>query len=188
MVTQVRRPPTQPVDPEVAKAAWGRPIPGQSLAAHAPRSVPWQQPPKFVKIEDAMNWLMDTITEPIHLKEILDLMEAGMNIEQLTRTVLFAGFTEGKWTPSLMILMYKPLMLAFIAIAKRAKLHDTPVIHPDAFNKYHLDKMKRKAALQRTKDSETLFAGNIDGNPVPTDVNPEPIASGNNGFMQRGNQ
>ena len=181
---QIQRPPTRPVDPELAKIAWNRPIPGQSLAAHAPRSVPWQQPPQFVKIEDAMHWLMDTITEPIHLKQILDLMEAGMSIEVITRTFLFTGFAEGKWTASLMILMYKPLMLAFIAIAKRAKMHDTPVIHPTAFNRYHLNKLKQSAALQRAKDSETLKAGTMDGNPVPTEANLNP-APANTGFMNR---
>jgi len=136
------------INPSVAQIALSRPIPGQSFCTHAPRSTPWQKPPQFTQIDEAMNWLLDSILEPIHAKQLFDLMQGGMSIEAIARTILFTGFTMGKWTPSLMMLMTKPLILTLIVLAHKAGLKDTPVVFPESHTKFHANKLSSFAANQ----------------------------------------
>ena len=175
------------VDPNIAKIAFGRPVPGQSWGTHPPKSMPWQKPPQFVQLDDACNWLFDRVLEPIHMKQLLTLMQAHMSIEAIARTLLFTGFTLGKWTPSLMMLMHKPVLLMLIAIAHKAGLSDTPVVFPDSFHKYHRSKL---ALHQTAAQHKAILTANKPENQFPPEVQEmlsqeEPQEAPNAGFMQR---
>lgn len=111
--------------------AFGAPAPGQSLT-DVPKNAAWEQPSQFTKLEDVMHYMMDQLTEPQHLKQLLQMMRAGMAIEAIARTLVFTGFASGKWGVDLGMLMYKPLMLSLIAIAHRAGITDVPVVMPKA--------------------------------------------------------
>jgi hypothetical protein len=174
--------PNNKVDPTIAHVAFGRPIPGQSLAAHAPRNTPWQQPPHYTQLDEAMNGLFDKLTKGPHIRDLLSLMHAGMSIEEIARTILFTGFTQGEWTPTLMMLMYKPLMLLLISIAKKADLGSTPVVAPTRFNEYHNNK----------QDMHNIFSQaakqHMNSIQKPDTIVPDqpPDIPQNTGFMQRG--
>jgi len=45
----------------------------------------------------------------------------------ITQTLLFKGFTEGKWTPDLMMLLVEPVTYMILALAERAEID--PVIY-----------------------------------------------------------
>jgi hypothetical protein len=105
-----------------------------------------------------------------------------MSIEALTRTVLFSGFTLGKWTVTLMMLMHKPLMLALIAIAHRAGLKHVPVVLPQSFNKYHLDKLKQHMMTQKIKQSNEKSKDVPPSQQLASSTPPQQI---NNGFIKR---
>lgn len=122
------------------------PIPGHSLT-HEPKNMPWEKPPQFVKVDEAMNFLMNQILETHYLKQMLQLMSAGMSIEAITRTIIMTGFATGKWTPTLGMLLYKPLMLTLITIAKRAGLTDVPVAHPSMLDKYNMTKFRKHQSM-----------------------------------------
>lgn len=109
--------------------AFGAPVPGQSWTMQ-PKTAKWEHPPQFVKLKDAMHFMMDQLTDAFYMKKLLTMMNAGMPIEAIARTLLFGGFTEGKWTVDLALLMYKPLMTSLIAIAHRAGLKHVPVLMP----------------------------------------------------------
>lgn len=132
--------------PQLLNHAFSAPIPGQSLT-HAPKSQPWEKPPRFVQVDEAMNFLMNQLTETHYLKQLLLLMNAGTSIESITRTIIFTGFATGNWTPTLGMLLYKPVMLALIAIAKRAGLNDTPVAHPSMLEKFNNKKFQQYRML-----------------------------------------
>jgi hypothetical protein len=142
--------------------------------------MPWEKPPQFVQLDDAMHFLMNQLLETHYLKQLLQLMNAGMSIEAITRTVLMTGFATGKWTPNLAMLMYKPVMLALIAIAKRAGLDHVPVAHPSILNKYNMGKVKQHMTLfpdQTQPEPETP-----EEEQSPTEEVPE-VRKG--GFMSR---
>lgn len=139
------------IDPNVAQVLFSRPIPGQSWASHAPRQTPWQNPPHFVKLDEAMHYLFDKLTDGRHMRDLLNLMHGGMAIEAIARTILFTGFTQGEWTPSLMMLMYKPLLLLLMAIAKKAGIEDAPVVHPEPFKRYHDNQQGQHMVYQEAR-------------------------------------
>lgn len=109
--------------------AFGAPVPGQSWTM-PPKTAKWEHPPQFTDLKKAMYYMMDQLTDSFYMKKLLTMMDANMPIEAIARTLLFGGFTQGKWTVDIALLMYKPLMLSLIAIAHRAGLKDVPVLMP----------------------------------------------------------
>jgi hypothetical protein len=158
--------------------AFGSPIPGQSLTT-PPKSAPYEHPPQFTKIEDAMNYLMAQLTDQQFMPQLLQMMEAKMPIEAITRTLLFTGFASGKWTVDLAVLMYKPLMLALIAIAHRAGVKDTPVIMPQAVTQKKLADLKNYMVSQ-----EFGMHNSLKEIGAPT-LAPQPPQPQGQGFMAR---
>ena len=168
--------PINPQDPRFA-ASFGAPTPGESLNTPIKNSA-WGNPPQFVKLEDAMNFLMDQLTDSTHLKPLMDLMESGMSLEAMARTILFSGFALGKWTVNLAMLMYKPLLLSLIAIAHRAGMKDLPVVMVKAFNKTKNQDLFRYMAAQKLGQQKQPNKPENNSTQAPNNVG--------NGFMKRG--
>lgn len=160
--------------PPAAQVALSRPVPGQSLT-HAVGQMPWQHPPQFTKLEEALNFIMDQVTEPLHLKEMFRLFDLGISVDEMTRVIIFAGFTTGKFTPDLGIMLYKPLLLGIMAIAHRAGMKDTRVLQPH--------KMQDSNQLQRVK---MLAAYKKQKGDVPDIEDEEQSPPPSTGFMNRG--
>jgi hypothetical protein len=133
-----------PTDPRVQQAL-SAPVPGQSLTT-TPGNAPWERPPQYNDVKTALNYLADQITEPNHTKDLLFLFKNGICIEEVVRTVLFAGFQSGKWTMDTALLLYRPLMMLLIAISYRAKLKDTKILMGNNFNQNNMAKIKMVAS------------------------------------------
>lgn len=142
-------------NPNLVNSMFTFPIPGHSLT-HEPKSQPWEHPPKFVHLDEAMKFLMHQMLEPHFLKQLLMIMNAGMSIEAITRTIIMAGFANGQWTPTLGMLIYKPLMLSLIAIAKKAGLDDTPIAHPGSLDKHNDSKFNQFRQLFPTDEENPV--------------------------------
>lgn len=174
---------SHPLSKDVRKnIAFNAPIPGSSLTKE-PKSQPFEKPPQFVKLPDAMNHMMDQLLEPFYYTQLIQLMDAGITVEAIARTLLFTGFTLGKWTVDLGMLMYKPLMLALMAIAHRAGLKDTPVLLPRAVAQHHLNKFKTFQTATQLKDMRSKAT-----QPFPkteTELPGIEAAASNGGFMRR---
>jgi len=168
-----------PISDQTRQAiGFGAPIPGQSLTT-PPKNMPYEKPPQFTKVEDAMNYLMGQLTDQQFMPQLLQMMEAKMPIEAIARTLLFTGFASGKWTVDMVLLMYKPLMLLLMAIAHRAGIKETPVVMPQAVTQQKL------AALKNYMTSQEFGMHNsLSEIGAPTEA-PRPPQS--QGFMQRGN-
>lgn len=95
------------------------PTPGQSLT-DAPKSQPWERPPQFPDPEDAADYIWKMLTKPAITKSTLTMMHQGMSVEALTKTMLFTGFTEGKWTMDTVLLLFKPVALMLYTLGKKA--------------------------------------------------------------------
>lgn len=154
------------------------PIPGQSLT-HAPKSMPWENPPQHTELAPTMEHLWDQLIQPDNMKQIIYLMEMGLSIEEITRTVLFAGFTMGKWTPDLALLMYKPLTLLLMAMAKRAGLNDTPMVMKERLHS-HIHKTMQNHTLLMHKNNKTV------GVITPFEKLAKSTTTGGKGFMSNG--
>ena len=53
---------------------------------------------------------------------LIDALEEGMSIMDLTQLVLFEGFRNGKWNPDLMMLLIEPVAYTLMALAERVNV------------------------------------------------------------------
>ena len=98
------------------------PIPGQSLT-DKPGNSAWEHPPQFTDTEEAAEYIWDKLTHPDYAKQLIAMLDAGIPVEALCRVVIFAGFTEGKWTPDVGFMLAEVIikMIATIAIKAGVK-------------------------------------------------------------------
>ena len=66
-----------------------------------------------------MIYLTERFTEEDNAQNLASMLKAGIPVEAIARVVLFAGFTEGKWSVDLAILIGEPLMKLIAAIGAR---------------------------------------------------------------------
>lgn len=168
------------------KIAFGSPIPGSSLTKEF-GNANYEKPPQFTKLTDAINYLVEQLLDPFYSKQLLQLIDAGMAIEAIARTLIFTGFSLGRWTPDLAMLLYKPLMLFLVAFAHRAGLKDAVVLIPGAVASNQMNSLKSHMQATAMKDMRKKAL-----TPFPTaEEIPEaaaaPPITGQGGFMSRGN-
>lgn len=95
------------------------PIPGESLTK-SPGGAMYEQPPRFTDPEEALEYLEDRLMKESNLVRLSVLAEQGITAEQITKTLLMAGFMEGLWTPD--IIMHIAGMTLYLVVAMlRAK-------------------------------------------------------------------
>ena len=73
------------------------PIPGQSLTDE-PGNYPWEHPPKTPSIEEATDYVYESIMKPENMERMFTLLRMGIPIEALVKIITFSGFLEGRWT------------------------------------------------------------------------------------------
>lgn len=81
---------------------------------------PWEQPPRFVDIEEAFDYILSKLVQPQEQMDFLRLMDAGIPVETLTRTITFSAFTKGIVNPDLAELLIVPVSLFLLTEARRA--------------------------------------------------------------------
>lgn len=165
-------------------AVFSTPVPGQSLTS-PPKGMPYEKPPQFTKIEDAVHYVMNQVTEPEHISEFLHLIKRGISIEEMTRVIIFSGFALGKWTPDLAMLIYKPVMLGLIALAHRASLKDANVLMPKRMSDKSVKDMQNTMMTNIMVNQKANKKARLNGeNNKIKPVIPEP-SKPPQGFMQR---
>ena len=91
------------------------PVPGQSLT-DKPGNYPWEHPPEYTDLQEASEYVWDKLTEPLFAQQVIAMLDAGVPVEAIARVVIFAGFTEGKWTPDVAFIIAEPIMKMIAAI------------------------------------------------------------------------
>jgi len=142
-----------------ASAQFSGPIPGESLTV-APGSVPWEQPPKFTQVNDAMQYILNKMQDPKQIHAFLATMEMGAPLDAVLWTLIQHGFAEGLWTPSLGIILMQPLAHFFVNILKRAGIKYIPSYTPfkgendDLFGAVRQKQVKQKIDKEEVKKFE----------------------------------
>tara|TARA_R110001599_G_scaffold220208_1_gene418555 strand:+ start:49 stop:552 length:504 start_codon:yes stop_codon:yes gene_type:complete len=96
-----------------------RPIPGQSLTDE-PGNYPWEHPPQYTDLREARDRIFEGMTQEENAKQLLTMLSSDVPVEAIVRTVLFAGFTEGKWTVDMAALLAPVVLIQIISMAKAA--------------------------------------------------------------------
>ena len=110
------------------------PIPGQSLTDE-PGNYPWEHPPQYVTTDGAADHLWNRMSEPEFAEQIIAMLDAGVPVEAIARTVLFGGFLKGKFSPDVAFIIAEPVMKMIATIGVIAGVKDIKMSMDDITNK-----------------------------------------------------
>jgi len=97
------------------------PVAGQSLTGE-PKGWQWERPPRFVNIDEAALFIWDKLHEQEQLERIIILLDVGVSVDSVTKTIIFGGFVEGSFTPDVAALLFPIVQLMIFSIGKKAEV------------------------------------------------------------------
>ena len=130
-------------------AGGGRPIPGQSLTTNPDDPQPDERPPQYTSVHEASEDIFSKLIEQETYKQLLIVLGDGMPVMDIVQTMLFTGFSEGKWNPDLMLMLVEPVAYMILALAERAGLD--PVIYREEDEDEAEDRQVLGATLEKEK-------------------------------------
>lgn len=97
------------------------PIPGESLT-RPPKQFPWERPPEMNDPEEVMQFYIDRLTDSDRMSAIMDTLEVGMTIRDVTEGIVRVGVSEGMHSIDVGILV-SPVIHQYIkSVAKALKI------------------------------------------------------------------
>ena len=100
------------------------PVPGESLTASPATQQPWETPPRYTDQDKAMEAVYMELTAPDNLEKLIDIINDGTPLDEIAQVVLYKGYSEGLFSPDLMMLLIEPTLYLLIAIADYADIKD----------------------------------------------------------------
>ena len=100
------------------------PIPGESLTTAPDMPKAWERPPQYTSQDIAMEAIYMEITHEDSLRKLINIINDGIPLDEIAQVILYKGYTEGKFSPDLMLLLIEPTIYLLIAIADYAKISD----------------------------------------------------------------
>lgn len=98
------------------------PIPGQSLTVE-PGSVPWEQPPQYVTLDEVATFYSEKMDDPEAIHELLKLLEMNIPIVSICNGMVKMGLMKGYHTVDTGFLV-TPIIAEIIKTI--AELNDVP--------------------------------------------------------------
>ena len=132
------------------------PIPGQSLTDR-PGNAAWEHPPQFADPNEALEHIHGRLMNPEGAAKVAMMLETGIPVEAIARTIVFAGFMEGKFSPDVGFLILETVMKMILVIGGVAKISDLKVSMPSPDETKDLKRTlaKLKVANKKAKQIET---------------------------------
>ena len=128
-------------------------IPGQSLTDE-PGNAKWEHPPKYTKLEDAVDYIFDKLLEEKHYNKLRLMLDEKIPVEAIVRSIILAGFSEGAFTPDLAMQLVEPVTVMIAGIGKRAGKDSVPMRMPETEPDRTLINLKRAQAPQPEESKE----------------------------------
>ena len=100
------------------------PIPGESLTSSPDNPKAWERPPEFADDDEAMQEIYLLLTEQDKLRELINIINEGIPLDEIAQVVLYKGYTSGKFNPDVMLMLIEPTIYLLIAIADYAEIKD----------------------------------------------------------------
>ena len=143
------------IDAIGGRTPFERPISGQSLTNSPDSRYPWEQPPIYTDLVNAITSIVADSYEKETYEMIALSLADGMPVGDLAAMILQVGFQEGKWNPDLMVLLIEPTMYILAAIAEQCGV-DYLLYRGDSFDSYDEDDaltgpMKKRGKLLRLR-------------------------------------
>jgi hypothetical protein len=153
------------------------PIPGMSLT-HELGARPWQQPPQFPTVEDAVDHYTSRMMDDEFSDQLVDIMDMGIPLTTIANTIQLAGVMEGKHTVDVGLLLLPVLIETMMLIGDSAGveyktgLDDAPKTDRDSLAKRTIEKLKTE---MKTEEKEEELPDDITDTTIPEDM-PEEIS------------
>ena len=128
------------------------PVAGQSLT-DTPGNYPWEHEPQFTDPEEITEYLWVTMHKKEFVQELIGMLDAGVPVEAIGRTVLFGGFMEGKFSPDLAFIITEPVMKMIAAIGINGGVENIVFSLEDLTNKQQIREIT-KVKMAKEKISE----------------------------------
>lgn len=109
---------------EVGVNPFNAPIPGESLTASPENAKAWETPPEYTDQDEAMMAVYMVLTEQATLRGLIEIISNGVALDEIAQVILYKGYTEGKYTPDMMLMLAEPTIYLLIAIADYAEIKD----------------------------------------------------------------
>ena len=109
---------------EVGVNPFNSPIPGESLTASPENAKAWETPPEYTDQDEAMMAVYMVLTEQATLRGLIEIISDGVALDEIAQVLLYKGYTEGKYTPDMMLMLAEPTIYLLIAIADYAEIKD----------------------------------------------------------------
>lgn len=100
-----------------------RPIPGMSLTNSPDTPANWEKPPKYVSVYEASEYIFSKIIEPNRYVSLMESIDEGIPIMDITQAIVFNEYYNGKFNPDLMLMMLEPVAYMLIALAEKLDLN-----------------------------------------------------------------
>ena len=109
---------------DVGVNPFNAPIPGESLTASPDTPTAWERPPEYTDQEEAMRAVYFELTEQDTLRELVNIIDDGVALDEIAQVILYKGYRSGKFNPDMVLLLAEPTIYLLIAIADYADIKD----------------------------------------------------------------
>ena len=100
------------------------PIPGEALTTAPDMPRAWERPPQYTSQDKAMEAIYMEITSEDSLRKLINIINDGVPLDEIAQVILYKGYTEGKFSPDLMLVLIEPTLYLLISIADYADIKD----------------------------------------------------------------
>ena len=100
------------------------PIPGEALTTAPDMPRAWERPPQYTSQDKAMEAIYMEITSEESLSKLINIINDGIPLDEIAQVILYKGYTEGKFSPDLMVVLIEPTLYLLISIADYADIKD----------------------------------------------------------------
>lgn len=97
---------------------FNRAPPGYSLT-QSPKKWPWEQPPRFSRPDQAVDFIIDNLEKEDTEQHYVEIMFAGISIEEIVNGLVSAGFGQGLFTPDVAEIIKAPLAFYLMGVANK---------------------------------------------------------------------
>lgn len=130
---------------QTPKPRFDGPIPGENYTSDT-RNYPWHRPPQITRYDDAVEYVVNKISEEKSITAITSLMEAGANLTTLVSMINMINVGNGKYPIDLSILIAGPVARYLKIIADRNDI-DVKIGNEDERQVITLEYLKGMAGI-----------------------------------------
>ena len=128
------------------------PIAGQSLT-DTPKNYPWERPAEISDPREAIKFHMDGLSSPESLDNILEIIQLGVPLRALSKTILTTAQMEGIHSVDVSLIIGDVIYEELVSIAEEVGLDYTTGDEPSEFEMQEKEDKQVLALLRKKLDA-----------------------------------